>query len=93
MNAETQVLGGAMRGAGVEAFRCRAVHDVRGGVNVGVLAPAAFGRRRPRGFETWHSIATRRRVEMRSRGDFARDVHSHPREEFVVDGRLPDPAP
>lgn len=91
--AETQALGGEMREAGVEAFRFRAARDVRGGVNVAVFAPAAFGRRRPHGFETWHSIATRARVEMRSRGYFAREVHAYAREEFLVEGRLPAPAP
>ncbi|HUG41091.1 MAG TPA: RES family NAD+ phosphorylase [Longimicrobiales bacterium] len=89
---ETQALGAAMRSAGVEAFRYRSARDVRGGVNVAVLARAAFGRRQPRGFENWHCTASRDRVEMLSRGYFGRTVHAYAREEFLVDGRLPAPA-
>ena len=91
--AETQVLGGAMRTAGVEAFRYASARDVRGGVNVGVMAPAAFGRRQPRAFESWHCTASRRRVEVASRGYFGRAVHAYAREEFLVGGSLPAPAP
>lgn len=90
---ETQALGEAMRGAGVEAFRYRSARDVRGGINVAVITPAAFGRRQPRGFESWHCTASRERVEVASRGYFGRVVHAYPREDFLVDGRLPAPAP
>ncbi|MBW3552544.1 MAG: RES family NAD+ phosphorylase [Gemmatimonadetes bacterium] len=90
---ETQALGEAMRGAGVEAFRYTSARDIRGGVNVGVIVPAAFGRRQPRAFESWHCTASRRRVEVASRGYFGRTVHAYPREDFLVDGVLPAPAP
>ncbi len=91
--AETQALGAAMREAGVEAFRYRSARDVLGGVNVAVLSPAAFGRRRPRGFENWHCTASRPRVEVASRGYFGRTVHAYAREAFLVEGVLPSPAP
>lgn len=89
----SQELGGDMRAAGVEAFRYRSARDVRGGVNVAALSPVVFGRRRPRGFETWTSTVTPARVEFRKRDYFRRVVHSFPRLEFLVDGALPFPAP
>jgi hypothetical protein len=89
---ESQRLGAAMRGAGVEAFRYRSARDEEGGTNVGVLDPAAFGRRQPRSFEAWHCVATRERVEVFSRGHFARAVHAFRREAFLVAGHLPAPA-
>lgn len=88
----TQALGDAMRDADVEAFRYRSARDPDGGVNVGVLDVAAFGRRRPRDFENWHCTAARERVEVVSRGYFGRAVHAFERETFLVDGELPAPA-
>jgi hypothetical protein len=89
---ETQRLGTAMREAGVEAFRYRSARDPEGGPAIGVLAPVAFGRRQPHGFENWHCTANRARVEMASRRYFGGDVHVFRREAFLVDGRLPAPA-
>lgn len=88
----TQALGDAMRDAAVEAFRYRSARDVEGGVAVAVLDPAAFGRRAPRSFETWHCAATRERVEVASRGYSRRETFAYPRVDFLVDGRLPTPA-
>ncbi len=88
----TQALGEAMRGAGVEAFRYPSARDPAGGVNVGVLAPSAVGRRAPRAFETWHCVATRARVELRKLDWFGRRAVAFERETFVVDGRFPAPA-
>ena len=89
---ETQALGAAMRAADVDAIRYRSARDTRGGVNVAVLAPPAFGRRQPRAFENWHCIASRERVEVASRGWFERTVHVFTRSTFLVDGVLPAPA-
>jgi hypothetical protein len=90
--AATQALGADMRRAGVEAFRYPSARDVRGGANIGVFTPAAFGDARPRGLETWHCTATRHRVEI-VRRDFSKTIaFAFPREEFLVDGRLPAPA-
>lgn len=88
----TQKLGSDMRGAGVEAFRFRSARDVEGGINAGVMSPAAFGRRAPRALETWHCSATRERVELLKRDYFARSAHSFARAEFLVNGELPAPA-
>lgn len=88
----TQALGGAMRDAEVEAFRYRSARDVEGGVAFAVLDPAAFGRRAPRSFETWHCAATRERVEVSSRAYSRRETYAYPRQDFLVDDRLPTPA-
>lgn len=89
---ETQALGAAMRGAGVEAFRYRSARDAEGGAAVAVVDAAAFGRRRPSGFERWHCTATLDRVEVASREWFGRQVHAFERSEFLVEGSLPAPA-
>jgi hypothetical protein len=81
-----------MREAGVEAFRYPSARDRQGGVNVAVFTPAAFGAARPRQLETWHCSATRQAVEF-VRHDFSgASTFTFPRDEFVVDGRLPAPA-
>jgi hypothetical protein len=90
--AAAQALGADMRGAGVEAFRYPSARDAQGGVNVGAFTPAVFGAARPRGFETWHCTATRRRVEIVRRDFSETTAFVFPRDEFLVRGRLPVPA-
>lgn len=89
---ETQALGSAMRAAGVELFRFPSARDPRGGVNVGVFTPAAFGRAKPRELQTWHCAAMREGVELAKRDYFGREVHAFARADFLVDGTLPAPA-
>jgi hypothetical protein len=88
----TQALGSAMRTAGVELFRYPSARDRNGGVNIGVLSPGAFGAARPRAFETWHCTATRDRVELLKRDYFERSTFAFPRDQFLVNGRIPAPA-
>ncbi len=88
----TQALGAAMRADSVELFRYPSARDARGGANVGAFTPTVFGTAKPRGLETWHCTATRRRVELASRDYFARETFVFPREEFLVGGVLPSPA-
>jgi hypothetical protein len=88
----TQALGGAMRGAGVEAFRYVSARDARGGINVGAFVPSVFGRRQPRALETWRCSATRERVELTRRDYFKRASFAFGRDQFLVDGVLPAPA-
>jgi hypothetical protein len=90
--AATQPLGAAMRDAGVEAFRYWSARDVAGGVNVGVFSPRAFGSRKPRGLQTWRSVATRTVVEFSRRDYFERGAFHFVRAQFLVDGDLPRPA-
>lgn len=87
----SQALGEAMRAASVDLFRypsARAEH----GVNVGAFSPSVFGHALPRGFETWHCIASRERVEFSKRDYFARASMTFSRAQFLIDGKLPTPA-
>jgi len=88
----TQPLGVSMRDAGVEAFRYQSARDVAGGVNVGVFSPRAFASRRPRGLQTWRSVATPAMVELSRRDYFERGAFHFERAEFLVDGALPRPS-
>jgi hypothetical protein len=88
----TQQLGTAMREAGVEAFRYLSARDADAGVAIGVISPAAFGRRQPKSLETWHCVATRDGVEFVRRDYFARASWSFARGQFLVAGALPAPA-
>jgi len=90
--AATQTLGEAMRVAGVDAFRYPSARDPNGGVNVGILTPAAFGRAQPRGFSTWWCTATADRVELIRRDYLKAESFVFERRQFLVRGRLPSPA-
>jgi hypothetical protein len=90
--AEPQALGRSLREAGVEAARYPSARDAGGGVNVAVLAPAAFGAAKPRALETWQCTATAARVELMKRDYFGEASYVFPRDSFLVDGRLPSPA-
>lgn len=90
--AATQPLGTAMREAGVEAFRYVSARDAEGRANIGLFTPRAFAARRPRGLQTWHSIATHASVEFTKLDYFARESHRFGREVFLVRGVLPHPA-
>ena len=88
----SQALGSAMREAAVEAFRYWSARDAESGVCVGVLSPAAFGRRLPKQLETWHCVATREGVEFVRRDYFARESMQFERAQYLTDGALPSPA-
>ena len=81
-----------MRAAGVELFRYPSARDTQGGVNVGAFSPAVFGAARPQLLETWHSFATKARVEIVKRDYFAQHSVASARAAFLVNGRLPAPA-
>jgi hypothetical protein len=89
---DAQALGAAMREAGVELFRYPSARHA-GGVNAGVLSPAVFGGVKPRALETWHCTATRTRVDLMRRDYFTPAQLTFDRDQFLVDGRLPSPAP
>lgn len=90
--ADSQALGAAMRADGVEACRYPSARDPKGGVNVAVFSPRAFGRSGPRDFQRWHVVADRSRVEMSRRDYRAREALVFERATFLVDGQLPMPA-
>jgi hypothetical protein len=88
----SQILGTEMRSAGVEAFRYSSARDTEDGVNVGVISPSAFGKSKPKAFETWYCAASHERVDL-TRGDYmARRSFSYLRTQFLVNGVLPSPA-
>jgi hypothetical protein len=89
--ADSQALGAAMRADGVEAARFHSARDRRGGTNVVAFTPRAFSRRKPGPFQTWICFATRASVELTRDDVGGRTVHSFPRSEFLVEGRLPRP--
>jgi hypothetical protein len=88
----SQVLGAAMRAAGVEAFRYPSARDTRGGINVGIFTPSVFGNGKPRSFQTWHCAASRERVDVTPGDYFTHDTYTFPRAQFLVQGVLPAPA-
>ena len=90
--ASSQALGGAMRNAGVEAFRYPSARDTEGGINVGVFVASVFGNTKPKSLETWHCSTTRERVEITQGDYFKRDRFAFPRAQFLVKGILPAPA-
>lgn len=90
---ETQALGAAMREAGVEAFRYPSARDRGGGANVALFSPRAFGASVPETPEAWTGVADRNGVEFTKKDFFARRTLRFPREDFLVQGALPAPAP
>lgn len=92
---DSQRLGRAMRDDGVEVARFRSARDREGGANVAVFSPAAFERKRPRGFQAWICVADGNGVEVSKRDLLrrARTSFTFPRSDFEVNGRLASPAP
>jgi len=60
--AACQALADACRSAEVQAIRYRSVRDPGGGINVALLAPAAFAQKRPRNEQGWRMLITARSV-------------------------------
>jgi hypothetical protein len=89
---ETQALGRAMRETGVDAFRYPSARDSEGGVGIGVFSTAAFGRARPRAFESWHCTTSRERVEVVERTFGEPSAYVFGRDAFLMGGVLPAPA-
>lgn len=87
---ETQALGTAMRGAGVEAFEFRSARDPAGGTNLAIFTPVALSAPRPVFAEAWLCETWSTGVVFYSQG--SRQILNHPIEIFLVDGRLPMPA-
>lgn len=90
--APTQKLGRAMREDGVEFFRYPSARDPRGGINLGVFTPRAFGQRRPARLQAWYGVSTPRRFEVSRKDYFSRETLVFSRADFEVRGRLPAPA-
>lgn len=91
--ADSQVLGQAMREAGVELFRFPSARDAEGGANVAAFTPAVFHAAAPQHFQRWHCIATREVVDF-TRTDLTgtRETHQFLRAQFAIGDRLASPA-
>jgi hypothetical protein len=90
---DSQRLGAEMRAAGIQAFLYASARVEGRGTNVGLFTPA-FASKRPSRFEAWSCAANRSRVEF-SQKSLAKTKPARfffPREQFLVDGRLPSPA-
>ncbi|MGE0387396.1 MAG: RES family NAD+ phosphorylase [Gammaproteobacteria bacterium] len=90
---DSQRLGSAMREAGVQAVRYFSARDPQGRSCLAVLDPAAFAARQPNASQTWHCFATRERVEFLRRHRGQAVTHAFARDQFMVQGELPQPAP
>ena len=88
----SQRLGADMRRDGVEAFLYRSARDAQAGRNCGVFTPKAFASRRPSPPQTWLCASRRDAVEFTRRDVFRHQALRFPREQFLVQGRLPAPA-
>jgi len=89
---QTQGLGAAMRGAGVEVFRYPSARDPAGGVNLGWFTPRAFASKLPESTEGWSAVLDREAVEFVKKDFIQRRVLRFSREQFEVAGRLPSPS-
>lgn len=87
--AVTQRLGTAMRAAGVESFEYRSARN--SGFNVALFTPRALSGDRPRAQEQWTCEADG--ASVRFLADAGSEIHTLPVERFLVDGKLPRPAP
>lgn len=86
---DTQALGSAMRAAGIEAFSYRSARDRAGGINLALFGPAALVSRRPTWRQRWLGETRAEAVTFLRRDQ---PPLRFVREDFLVDGRLPDPA-
>ncbi|MDH3689067.1 MAG: RES family NAD+ phosphorylase [Gammaproteobacteria bacterium] len=92
--AATQQLGKDMREAGVKAFRYFSARTLKPESCIGVLDPTAFNRKKPTSFSTWYCFADKSRVEFKRTGTTANDaIYTFPVTDFLVEGKLPEPAP
>lgn len=88
--AATQRLGAALREYGVEAFEYLSARDVRRGINVALFAPRALASPRPLWQQAWLCQTRAEEVAFSRAGDG--EVRRFPIAQFLVDGRLPQPA-
>ena len=88
--AQTQLLGTAMRDAGVEAFEYPSARDPLHGLCVGLFSPGAFSRPQPDEQGQWLCEAGAREVAFKRVGHNA--VTRFAIGTFTVDGELPLPA-
>ena len=86
----TQALGTRMREAGVEVFEFISARDPAGGINVGLIKPAALADVRPRSPQEWLCETASEEVRFYSKESGA--LERFPLGAFLRDGKLPLPA-
>ena len=85
----TQRLGAAIRAQGIEAFEYRSARAE--GLNAALFTPGALASRKPRSQEAWTCETHGGQVSFLP--DAGGSLHTLPLECFLVNGRLPRPAP
>jgi RES domain len=91
--AASQRLGAEMRADGVEACRYFSARARDEGTNLVVFTPAAFTKKTPGPPQTWACYATRESVEFRRSEVRGPRLHVFSRTDFLVQGKVPAPAP
>jgi RES domain len=91
--AAAQMLGREMRAENVRGFLYASARTATKGTNIGLFAPG-FATKAPHRFETWTCSTDRTKVEL-AKKSLARkrvDRMAFPREQFLVESKLPSPA-
>ena len=93
--SETQRLGSDMRADGAELLRFPSARDPKQGTNIALFTPRAFALKAPLDISiTWTCTVTARRdVSWIREGVGKLESFDFPRTIFLVDGKLPAPAP
>lgn len=86
----TQLLGSAMRQAGVMAFEYTSARDKHKGHCVGLFAPSALSQKKPSSLQSWLCETRAEQVIFKPLSE--NTIYRFPGEQFMVDGRLPHPA-
>lgn len=90
----SQLLGAAMRHAGVEAFTYLSARDPDRGVNAALFSANAFRHHMPdqRSFQSWKCIASNKIIEFSRSSSREREFNYFHIDLFLVNGELPFPA-
>ncbi len=90
----TQSLGSAMREAGILAFTYRSARDRKAGLNIALFEPRALSSRKPTSQQNWLCETSADAVSFSFRYSISREQRyfHYPLEQFLVDGKLPQPA-
>jgi hypothetical protein len=91
--AATQALGAALRAEGVEAIEFVSAREPDGGVNVALFEPGALGSPAPLGGQAWLCETRADLVRFSTTERWEHSLRAFPIGQFLVDGRLPLPAP
>ncbi|MGQ0505754.1 MAG: RES family NAD+ phosphorylase [Myxococcaceae bacterium] len=90
--SSAQELGTRMRADGVEVALYVSARAKERGTNVVIFAPTSFASQRPYGLHEWQCTADPEKVEFKRRNLLEPVSWAFPRQDFIVDGRLPAPA-